>query len=255
MIDDGGLVVRARDTELRLWDGLRPAPQGDETHIYLFKDRRFLSALAHAVDRISPKRIVEIGIMSGGSTIYWAERYQVDRMAAFDISRQAPFLTSYLERHGLRDKVRLHFGTRQDDATAILGAVAQDFEGEPVDLVVDDASHQYLETRATIELLLPFVRNGGIYVVEDWAWGHHKNWPAQMWATQPLMSPLLSELMLICGRGRGVIDRIEIDPNFAVIWRGPASLPTDGTFRLADHYLARNFQVVLPPPWRHKGKV
>ena len=47
-----------------------------------------------------------------------------------------------------------------------------------------------------------------------------------MWVNQPLMSPLLSELMLVCGRGRGVIDRIDIDPNFAVIWRWPTPLPT-----------------------------
>jgi SAM-dependent methyltransferase len=254
LIDDGGPVVRARDTELHLWEGLQPPPPGDERRIYLFKDRRFLSALADTVDRVDPKRVVEFGIHSGGSTIYWAERYQVDRMAAFDISQDAPCLTSYLERHGLADRVRLHFCTRQDDAPAVLGAIAQDFAGEPLDFVVDDASHQYLETRATIELLLPFVRNGGIYVVEDWAWGHHKNWPAQLWANQPLMSPLLSELMLICGRGRGVIDRIEIDPNFAVIWRGPAALPTDGSFRLSDHYVARSFQVQLPPPWRNKAK-
>jgi len=253
LVDDGGIIVRVRDIELRLWEGLQAAPAGDPHHIYLYKDRRFLTALAAVIDRISPARMVEIGVLTGGSTIYWAERYQLQRMAAFEISPRASLLSQYIERHALADRMRIHFGTRQDDVPAVLSAIAQDFAGEPIDVILDDASHQYNETRTTLETLLPYVRNGGIYVVEDWAWGHHKNWPPQMWANQPLMSPLLSELMLVCGRGRGVIDRIDIDPNFAVIWRGPTPLPTDGTFRLTDHYVSRNFQVALPPPRQPQG--
>jgi hypothetical protein len=250
LVDDGGAIIRVRDIELRLWEGLQAAPAGDAHCLYLYKDRRFLSALAVAIDRIAPTRMVEIGVLAGGSTIYWAERYQIQRLAAFEISPQAPLLTQYIARHGLTDRIRVHFGTRQDDIPAILNAIGLDFGGEQIDAVVDDASHQYAETRTTLETLLPFVRDGGVYVIEDWAWGHHKNWPPQMWANYSLMSPLLSELMLVCGRGRGVIDRLDIDPNFAVIWRGSTPLPTDGSFRLTDHYVSRNFQVVLPPPRR-----
>jgi hypothetical protein len=246
--DDGGDVIAVRDTKLCLWGGLQPAPAGDPHLIYLYKDRRFLSALAAALDRLGPKRIVELGVLTGGSTIYWAERYQVTRMAAFEASPAAPLLSQYLDRHKLNERVRVHFATRQENAPALLAAMAQDFAGEPVDAVIDDASHQYIATRISVETLLPFVRGGGAYVIEDWAWGHHKNWPPQMWTNNPLMSPLLSELMLLCGRGRGVIDRIEIDPNFALLWRGDAPLPTDGSFRLTDHYVSRNFQIALPPP-------
>ena len=45
----------------------------------------------------------------------------------------------------------------------------EDFAGGAVDFIVDDASHQYWATRATVEILLPFVRPGGAYVIEDWA--------------------------------------------------------------------------------------
>jgi len=255
LVDDGGMIVRVRDIELRLWEGLQAAPAGDPHRIYLYKDRRFLTALAAVIDRISPARMVEIGVLTGGSTIYWTERYQVQRMAAFEISPRATLLSQYIERHGLTDRMRVHFGTRQDDVPALVSAIAQDFAGEQIDVILDDASHQYNETCTTLETLLPYVRNGGIYVIEDWAWGHHKNWPPQMWVNQPLMSPLLSELMLVCGRGRGVIDRIDIDPNFAVIWRGPTPLPTDGTFRLTDHYVSRDFQVALPPSRRHPSTI
>jgi hypothetical protein len=57
------------------------------------------------------------------------------------------------------------------------------------------------------------------------------------------MSPLLSELMLVCGTAAGVIERIEIDPNFAVLRRGEQSLSRRGDFRLADHYTPRGFAI------------
>ena len=101
LVDDGGMIVRVRDIELRLWEGLQAAPAGDPHRIYLYKDRRFLTALAAVIDRISPARMVEIGVLTGGSTIYWTERYQVQRMAAFEISPRATLLSQYIERHGL----------------------------------------------------------------------------------------------------------------------------------------------------------
>ena len=58
------------------------------------------------------------------------------------------------------------------------------------------------------------------------------------------MSPLLSELMLVCGHDSAVIDKIEINKLFAVIWRGAADLPRN-SFRLPDHYIARGFSVAL----------
>ena len=48
-------------------------------------------------------------------------------------------------------------------------------EGEladELDLVVDDASHTYEETRASFEFLFPLLSPGGVYVIEDWSWAH-----------------------------------------------------------------------------------
>jgi predicted O-methyltransferase YrrM len=245
LVDDGGLVVRARDVDLQLWDQLGRPPESSAQRIYLHKPRRFLSALTAAMDRIAPRRVVEIGVLDGGSTIYWAERYDVERLIAFDRAEPAPHLLHYLERHRLTDKVRVHFGVAQDDAPTMRAAMEEGFAGGAVDFIVDDASHQYRDTRATVEILLPFVRPGGAYVIEDWAWGHHENWPEEIWKDQALMSPLLSELMLVCGSGKGVIERIEIDPNFAVLWRGNVSLARDGGFRLAEHYTSRGFSAAF----------
>lgn len=231
--------ISVRDIELCLWETLDACPGSTDRLIYLYKDRAFLHRLEAVASRIQPKHMIEVGILDGGSTIYWQDRFQLERLIAFDIEADAPHLRRYLERHDLQGIVRANFGIAQDDGPALRAAIAEQALGPLVDFIVDDASHQHAQTRATVEILLPFVRPGGAYVIEDWAWGHHVAWPSGLWRDHPLMSPLLGELTLICGHGTGVIDRIEIDPNFAVLWRGEASLPKNGEFRLADHYVAR----------------
>jgi predicted O-methyltransferase YrrM len=231
--------IPIRDIELCLWETLDEGPRSNDQLIYIYKDRAFLRRLEVVAERIQPKQMIEIGILDGGSTIYWQDRFQLERLIAFDIEPDAPHLRRYLERHDLGEIVRTNFAVAQDDGPTLRAAIAKDAVGPLVDLIVDDASHQHAQTRASVEILLPFLRPGGAYVIEDWAWGHHANWPAGLWADRPLMSPLLSELTLVCGRASGVIDRIEIDPNFAVLWRGAATLPKNGEFKLADHYVLR----------------
>jgi SAM-dependent methyltransferase len=237
------LKIPVRDIELCLWETLEAWPGSTDQLIYLYKDRAFLRRLEAIAERVQPKHMIEVGILDGGSTIYWQDRFALERLIAFDIEADAPHLRRYLERNNLAGTVRANFAVAQDDGPALRAGIAKHALGPLVDFIVDDASHQHAQTRATIEILLPFLRPGGAYVIEDWAWGHHATWPSGLWADRPLMSPLLSELTLVCGHGSGVIDRIEIDPNFAVLWRGEAPLPKDGEFRLADHYVARGRSV------------
>jgi SAM-dependent methyltransferase len=237
------LKIPVRDIELCLWETLEAWPGSTDQLIYLYKDRAFLRRLEAIAERVQPKHMIEVGILDGGSTIYWQDRFALERLIAFDIEADAPHLRRYLERNNLAGIVRTNFAVAQDDGPALRAGIAKHALGPLVDFIVDDASHQHAQTRATVEILLPFLRPGGAYVIEDWAWGHHATWPSGLWADRPLMSPLLSELTLVCGHGSGVIDRIEIDPNFAVLWRGEAPLPKDGEFRLADHYVARGRSV------------
>ncbi|HXC29958.1 MAG TPA: class I SAM-dependent methyltransferase [Stellaceae bacterium] len=241
---DSDAALRIRDIELRFSAGMhRPPPSSDDT-IYVHKEAAFVAAMDEALARVRPRLMIEIGILDGGSAIYWHHRYDLRRLAAFDILPGAPALENYIARHELTDAFRLHLGVSQTDRGRLRAAIERDFGGEPVDAIVDDASHQYAETKAAFETIFPYLRVGGAYIIEDWAWGHTHNWPVEAWADKPLMSPLLCELMLVCGHRRGVIDRIDIDPRFAVIWRGPAELAKDG-FQLSDHYAARQFSLAL----------
>jgi SAM-dependent methyltransferase len=241
---DQDATLRIRDIELRFRGGMhRPPPSSDEV-IYVHKDFAFVTAMDEALAHVGPRRMIEIGIHDGGSTIYWQHRYALTRLAAFDILPEAPAFTNYLARNKLKDAVRVHLGVDQADRDRMRAAIESDFDGAPVDAIIDDASHLYAPTKAAFETAFPYLRAGGAYIIEDWAWGHTHDWPADAWADEALMSPLLTELMLVCGHRSGVIDRVEIDRRFAVIWRGPAELARDG-FQLADHYVARGFSVAL----------
>jgi Methyltransferase domain len=253
MTDDAQLKMRIspaesiiiKDTEVRFWSSPDRPPPSDDRIIFMHKSRQFVSRIDAVLEKVQPRRMVEIGILDGGSTIYWQARYQPQCLIAFELACDAPCLSHYLERHHLTDTVHTYFGVSQADSVAVRSSILKHTQGQPIDIVIDDASHQYAETRASVETLLPFMRPAGVYIIEDWAWGHDAKWPADLWVNQPLLSPLLVELTLICGHQTGVIEKIEIDPSFVAFWRGEAPLRRDGGFRLSDHYAARGFSLNL----------
>ena len=237
-------VIRVRDIELRFHGGRQRPPSSTDDVIYVHKEAAFVASINETLERVRPKRMIEVGVLDGGSTAYWHYQYDLERLAAFDIAPGAPCLTGYLERNNLTDAIRVHFGVAQTDREGLRAAIAGDFGDDLVDAVIDDASHEYAATKACFETVFPYLRIGGAYIIEDWAWGHSHKWPPAERADMPLMSPLLSELMLVCGHASAVIDKIEINRRFAVIWRGAAELPKD-RFRLSDHYIARGFAIAL----------
>src|ERR1700683_5816854 len=159
-------VLRVRDIELRFRAGRhRPPPSTDDV-IYVHKHRKFGRSIDETLQRVRPKRMIEVGVLDGGSTIYWHHQYDLERFAAFDIVDEAPNLTRYLERNNLTDAVRVHFGVAQTDRERLQAAIDGDFGGEPVDAVIDDASHQYAETKACFEIIFPYMRRAAGAVME-----------------------------------------------------------------------------------------
>ena len=63
-----------------------------------------------------------------------------------------------------------YYGRYQNKEGTLMAARANFPKG--IDLVVDDASHLYEQTKATFAMLFPLVRPGGNYVIEDWSWAH-----------------------------------------------------------------------------------
>lgn len=143
-------------------------------------------------------------------------------MSAVDISPDPiPALLHYIVEAKFR---YVHFSTSQSDNIA-LPRIVQDELADELELVVDDASHAYEETKASFEILFPMLQPGGIYVIEDWAWAHN---PAQQSADSPrarqkALSNLLFEQIMLTGSTALVAEIRVLKPLYMI--RKAASAP------------------------------
>lgn len=130
---------------------------------------RYLELSTH----FKPKVIVELGIRQGGSTALLHALYQPKLLVAIELATEpAPALSTYVETNGLHSTIKPHYGVNQADREAVTSIMEKELNGNPIDLVIDDASHLLFETRISFETLFPLLRPGGLYVIEDWNCDH-----------------------------------------------------------------------------------
>jgi len=121
-------------------------------HILSFY-RRLLTSL----DR-EPASILEIGVKGGGSAAMWKGLFPAASVVGIDIK-----LRRWLTRQPSADGVVYLEGDQTDGAR--LEEIAAKYG--PFDLVIDDGSHVTDHVAGTLQCLLPHVRAGGIYIIED----------------------------------------------------------------------------------------
>ena len=147
----------------------------------LMKTRDGVAAYQERIQRA--QGIIELGIMRGGSCALFEALYKPIRHLALDICRQ--------EGDGMDDLIgRVCADGRDliadyDTSQANPGAILDLWGDAPIDLIVDDASHDYDLTVASFNGLFAKLRPGGVYVIEDWAVSH--------WSVGNL-SPILGDL-------------------------------------------------------------
>jgi len=154
---------------------LRPFTRNavDPSFVCLRKPRRFVARYQALAREFQGCNMVEVGIDQGGSTIFFSTLLQPRALLAIDLADQPlPRLMQFLEQRGDGRRVEVHLGVDQADRLAVPGLVDGMFGTEPLDIVVDDASHLLAPTTATFEMLFPRLRPGGIYVIEDWTTEH-----------------------------------------------------------------------------------
>jgi cephalosporin hydroxylase len=138
----------------------------------IVKNEPYLQIYDDLAADFSPRSILELGIFQGGSYAFLDKLFNPRRMSAVEISRHpVEALCHYVA--GKEDRF-LHFSTSQSDGEVLEQIVRSELANE-LDLVVDDASHAYEQTKASFEILFPLLQPGGIYVIEDWSWAHHPN--------------------------------------------------------------------------------
>lgn len=129
---------------------------------------RYFSSL-----RNNPIVLIEAGIggyhlplEGGGSLRMWAEYFSNAKIVGFDIhEKQLSFM-------GDATKISIFRGA-QDDAEFLDRLFTR--VGQP-DIFIDDCSHDTPLTLKTFEIVFPFLKSGGIYVVED---AHASYWDNQ----------------------------------------------------------------------------
>jgi hypothetical protein len=188
----------------------------------------------------------ELGVKEGGSAVLWSLVLPLERYVGVDIRPLDISFPKPVTEHPRWPVIHLYGNTSQDDRDALERIMAAEFDG-PLDLVVDDASHQYELTRRTFEVCFPKLRTGGLYIVEDWDWAESDGpWtqPSHPWYGTPSLSNLITRLVLLAATRHDIVDTITVRRSFVAVKRGPALLGADFDIEQATHSQRRLRELV-----------
>jgi methyltransferase family protein len=211
-----------------LLEGKAPAESGP-TSLWLYKDAEFIAEYKRFLSGhpdLQVDNCVELGLWKGGSAVFWLELFQAKKVVGIDLDEQEdqPGLQAYMRSKEAKDRLRLYWRTSQEDRARLLEIIQAEFEG-PLDVVIDDASHAYAATKASFEVLFPLLREGGLYLIEDWPWQFSSHFRADFPASEPGLVPLISDLAELLVAAPKLIQQIDIRRPFLALQRGP--LPSD----------------------------
>jgi hypothetical protein len=221
--------------------------------VVILKDSRLLRQY---LDFLAPHRIdnlLELGIWQGGSPLFYGLATDAKRVVALDIlsndpassepgqdplqllAHRNPAIDEIISAHNLSEKLKLHFGTSQADPVAVKQIMDGDFAGEPIDLVIDDASHHYDLSRKSFEIIFPRLREGGLYIIEDWQWAHMNDpryQSGEVFGGQPALTNFIFELLIAYGGHPDLFWNVVVRDWFVALQKGSKQLPDD--FKLDD---------------------
>lgn len=104
--------------------------------------------------RVDVKLMMEVGVADGACLQAWKEVFPNAIIVGMDIHDSD-------KAHG--ERIEFYLGdqcSRQDCERAARGRL--------FDLIIEDATHQLSNTLTTLYHLWPFVKPGGLYIVEEW---------------------------------------------------------------------------------------
>jgi predicted O-methyltransferase YrrM len=189
-------------------------------------------------------RVLELGVFQGGMTLLLPSLSPDLHYLGVEWMPELPAVTDILARRpDIGDRVRIEFGKSQDDP-GLPDLATKHFGGQPLDLIIDDASHMYGYTRRSFSQFFPLLRPGGLYIIEDWGWAHWRGFiPPPSWTGEPCLSNLLFEIVMATASQPGVFEKIEVHDSMFVVRRGPEPLPEGWTL---DRAININDQVYCP---------
>jgi hypothetical protein len=129
------------------------------THYFWVYEKHF----AHLRDK--EFKMLEIGVLNGGSLEMWRNYFPKAKIVGIDINPDC-------RNHEQADKnIFVRIGDQSDEK--FLQSLVDEF-GE-FDLILDDGSHHVDHVNRTFQYLYPKLKDGGIYFIED---THAAYWPS-----------------------------------------------------------------------------
>jgi len=238
--DSEHLRVGNAEFYLTIDQGEMSVSHSDSERFVLAKRQSMVEALLEKAPT-GIRNIFDLGIFKGGSIALYNELFHPTRIVGIELShyRVTP-LDDYVTRQSLEDVVHLHYGTWQHDTARLTSILREEFGDEMLDLVADDCSHKYEQTKASLNVLFPRLRPGGLYLIEDWGSAH---WPGDHWQgrknqyakeANPL-SKLILELVMVSASRPGLVKEITIDGSTAYVTRGDEAV-SDPHFDISTSY-------------------
>jgi hypothetical protein len=234
----GDLVFRLEHTRNDGWE------LGEQCFVF-FKTKYLVDQFARFFGSLAgfhANNVFEVGLFDGGSMAFWFECFKPEKHVGIDINQRSDsdYFSRYVTFRKLENRLKTYWGTDQGDKRAVRKVIQREFSG-PVDLVLDDGSHMYGLTKATFEAAFPLLRPGGLYVIEDWAWAHWKEFQGaeHPWAKETPLTKLIVELMEAAGTSSEVVAGLNVYQGFVVVERGGAVLNQRGRFLLSEHISRR----------------
>jgi len=136
--------------------------KGTDHNYILFYDSLFENL------RLKENSLLEIGVLHGGSLKMWHDFFENSNVYGIeDFSQQIGFSTPVIQEdveHSLleypRAKLLVFDSENRDEAV-------KNLDGLKFDIIIDDACHALQNQLSNIEIYFPFLKNNGIYIVED----------------------------------------------------------------------------------------
>jgi predicted O-methyltransferase YrrM len=188
-----------------------------------FKSKWLYEAYEDMFARVGHIRtLLELGMYQGGSIALWRQALGC-RVIGLDLSappRTAQLLDRFIRESHSENEVYCFWRTNQTDAEALREIVAQRVAGT-LDVVIDDASHLYVPTRQSFEILFPLLRPGGVYVIEDWTAGERPDFQSP----EGPLARVVHEFVDGLGTAAWPFASIEVRAACVMIFKSSAGLP------------------------------
>jgi len=170
--------------------------------------------------RDQPIRFLEIGIYKGNSVKLWETYFSQAELHFIDINKQ------YIEYYSSRS----HYHYVNQENIKDLQKFARSVDGK-FDVIIDDGGHTMKQQINSLKALFPYVKSGGMYIIEDIHTSYWKDWDKHYGSNTT--NPLKAESGTTIDFLKGLIDSVNAvgakstKANYSLV---PANIESNLTF-------------------------